>query len=222
METPSLAMIPANYGVGKLYSQLPSTSNVGDFTVVRDSSATRVNKDGYIELVDANVARLDYSDGGCPKLLTEPESENLITQSNVFDMLSGDQDGTKEEITISNGIEGISMSVTNGREWKYQTINTTIGEDYTLSFYLDEFDLLQPTTVPFAVTFGDSLSVHEALSSGVVTFATDVVSRPPGVNCYKDIEELKMLITERKEVNNSYKKVSVVKDLITLYSGENV
>jgi len=87
MATPSLAMIPSGYKATKLYSVLP-TDAVGDFDVTRATTATRVNKSGLIEEVGVNVPRLDYSDGGCPVLLTEPQSRNdylnsqaMVTQS---------------------------------------------------------------------------------------------------------------------------------------------
>ena len=83
MANPKLAMIPTGYKAGKVYSVLPE-SGVGDFTFDRDSKATRVNEDGLIEVMDNDVPRLDYTDGGCPSLLLEPESTNLETKSNGF------------------------------------------------------------------------------------------------------------------------------------------
>ena len=83
MSIPSLAMIPSGYKAGKLYSVLPG-SGVGDFTVVRATEATRVNEEGLIETMGANVPRLDYSGGGCPVLLTEGQSTNLIAYSEDF------------------------------------------------------------------------------------------------------------------------------------------
>lgn len=80
---PSIAMIPSGYKAGKLYSVLP-TNGDGDFTVTRNTAATRVNKNGLIEEVASNVPRLDYSDGGCPSLLLEPTSTNLIPYSEDF------------------------------------------------------------------------------------------------------------------------------------------
>jgi hypothetical protein len=56
----------------------------GDFTVDRNSTATRVNSLGLIESVAANVPRLDYTDGNCPSLLLEPQGTNLLTHSNNF------------------------------------------------------------------------------------------------------------------------------------------
>ena len=84
MATPKLALIPTGYKAGKLYSVLPE-SGVGDFTVVRATEATRVNEEGLIETMGANVPRLDYSGGGCPVLLTEPQRTNILLYSESFD-----------------------------------------------------------------------------------------------------------------------------------------
>ena len=80
MAIPSILLIPSGYKAGKLYSALP-TNGDGDFTVTRNSVGTRVNENGIIEEVAANVPRLDYSDGGCPSLLLEPTSTNLVVDS---------------------------------------------------------------------------------------------------------------------------------------------
>ena len=92
MATPTLALIPTGYKAGKLYSVLPE-SGVGDFTVVRATEATRVNEEGLIETMGANVPRLDYSGGGCPVLLTEGQSTNLITYSEDFSNASWIKNG---------------------------------------------------------------------------------------------------------------------------------
>ena len=88
MATPSLAMIPSGYKATKVYSVLP-TDGAGDLTFSRtdgagNGSATRVNESGLIELMGENVPRLDYTGGGCPSLLLEPQSTNLITYSEDF------------------------------------------------------------------------------------------------------------------------------------------
>jgi len=80
---PSIAMIPSAYKSGKVYSVLPSDGSA-DLNFARASEATRVNQNGLIEKVGSNVPRIDYTDGGCPKLLLEPLSTNLITHSEDF------------------------------------------------------------------------------------------------------------------------------------------
>ena len=51
------------------------------FTTTRDSIATRVNKEGLIEVVGNDVPRIDYTDSADGVLLLEPQSTNLITHS---------------------------------------------------------------------------------------------------------------------------------------------
>ena len=83
MPTPILAMIPSGFKTSKFASVLPS-DGTGDFTVVRNSSKTRVNSSGLIETLGVNVIAPDYKDGGCPVLLTEPQSTNNLIFSKTF------------------------------------------------------------------------------------------------------------------------------------------
>jgi len=53
-----------------------------DFT--RDSIATRVNKDGLIEVVPNNMPRIDFTDNTSGHLLLEPSRTNTITYSEDF------------------------------------------------------------------------------------------------------------------------------------------
>jgi len=88
MENPILAMIPSGYNAAdaKLYSILPSDGS-GDFTVSVDADATRINKEGLIEGVALNQARLTYNplNTECPSLLLEPTVTNLQVYSQQFD-----------------------------------------------------------------------------------------------------------------------------------------
>jgi len=88
MPTPSLLIVPARFKTGKLYSQIP-TSGAGDFTVTRNTAATRLNSAGLLESVASGIPRLDYytSGGvtGCPALLVEPAATNLALRSEELD-----------------------------------------------------------------------------------------------------------------------------------------
>ena len=83
MTEPKLALIPSAYKAGTLYSPLPSNGD-GDFTFSRATTATRVNKDGFVKDINADVPRIDYSDSGCPSLLLEPTRTNSIKHSEDF------------------------------------------------------------------------------------------------------------------------------------------
>ena len=102
MSTPSLLNIPYRLKAGTLYSQIPE-SGAGDFTVSRTTTptagqSTRINSQGFIELVANNVPRLDYPVGGavngCPALLVEPSAQNIETNSeniSVYSIITGVQ-----------------------------------------------------------------------------------------------------------------------------------
>jgi hypothetical protein len=59
LDTASLIVTPNGYKEGKLYSVIPSDGS-GDMSVVRATTATRVNSAGLIELVPYNL--VNYSE----------------------------------------------------------------------------------------------------------------------------------------------------------------
>ena len=83
MALESIAFIPSGYKANKLYCQLPVDGGA-DLTTSRASGATRVNKNGLIEDVATGIPRLDYTNGGCPELLLEPQSTNYVDYSEDF------------------------------------------------------------------------------------------------------------------------------------------
>ena len=79
----SLVLTPNAYKSSKLYSIIPSNGN-GDMTFTRAlSTATRINSSGVIETVNANVPRLNYTNG-VASILLEPQRTNLLTYSEDF------------------------------------------------------------------------------------------------------------------------------------------
>jgi len=136
MEKPSLALIPTGYKDGKLYSVLPE-NGVGDFDVVRGSGATRVNKEGLVESMANNTPRLDYTGGGCPSLLLEPLSTNLVTYSEDFSNASW----VKSDTIVSNGVvapsgsnEAFNLLADNVTNQAYVNVNVSVTTSQTYTF----------------------------------------------------------------------------------------
>tara|TARA_R110000782_G_scaffold268483_1_gene364992 strand:- start:128 stop:1291 length:1164 start_codon:yes stop_codon:yes gene_type:complete len=75
----SLIVTPNAYKASKLYSVIPNTT-LGDLNVVRNTTATRVNEFGLIEVVGLNVPRLDYTSGSA-SILVERQKTNLFLNS---------------------------------------------------------------------------------------------------------------------------------------------
>ena len=108
LEKSSILITPTAYSDGKIHSAKPIQSLGGldaslDFT--RGSSATRVNADGLIESSQGiNTPRINYKDG-VGSLLLEPQSTNLITQSEAFDNVYWSKSGA----TVTSGFYAPSV-----------------------------------------------------------------------------------------------------------------
>jgi hypothetical protein len=104
-ESASLVVTPNGTKASKLYAIKP-TDGSGDLSVVRATTATRVDANGLIESVSANVPRLDYSNGSCPSILVEPQRTNLALYSE--DLTQWSNTGS---VTNSNVIDSVIDNV---------------------------------------------------------------------------------------------------------------
>jgi len=130
--------VPSGYKAGTAYGVLPNVANA-DFAFVRGSTATRINSDGLLESEVTNVPRLDYTDGSCPTLLTEPEITNLVTYSEGFT----DTDWSKANSTVTanatidpqGGNNGLLVSLNTSQAYLNQAVSFLV-EPTTFSVYL--------------------------------------------------------------------------------------
>jgi hypothetical protein len=144
MERPSIAMIPSAYNDGIVYSVLP-INGAGDLDFARATSATsfnatRVESDGDIQEVGEDIPRLDYSGSGCPSLLLEPESTNLIKYSEDF----SNSYWSKGNITFQQNSElqpngqltgnSVTFDSLNGYIRQFSTVNA--GQKYVFSCWV--------------------------------------------------------------------------------------
>jgi hypothetical protein len=67
------------FKTSKLYSIIPNTT-LGDLAYTRSSTATRVNQNGVVETMAANVPRIDWT-YGYPVMLSETAATNIVLQS---------------------------------------------------------------------------------------------------------------------------------------------
>ena len=80
----SFLVTPNGYKASKLYAAIPTNGN-GDMTVTRATTATRVDENDLVSSVASNVPRIDYTGGGCPSILLEPQRTNIVLRSEEFD-----------------------------------------------------------------------------------------------------------------------------------------
>jgi len=160
-----VALIPSGTKASKLYSVLPANGD-GDFNATRGSTATRVNKDGFIESVATNVPRLDYPliDGevqDCPALLLEPQRQNRFIRSEEFDNATWG----KENITVSSN-QAISPDGSQTADAIFETTSNSLHR-----FYDGDYNRSDENTISiFAKYNGSNLALRFSTSSADTTY----------------------------------------------------
>lgn len=132
---------PVAYGDGVTYTSIPNESSA-DFTLTRATNATRINEDGFIEIMTSNIPRLDYSGGGCPTLLLEKESTNLINYSEDFDdvswlKLNGATVESEKVLSPDGNTNAYQVTFDGTNRGRLEKIisGVTSGLDYTVSVF---------------------------------------------------------------------------------------
>ena len=163
---PSIALIPSGYKEGKLYSQLPINGD-GDLTFARTGTsgvpnATRVNEQGLIEDVNADVPRLDYSDGGCPSLLLEPTSTNLVEYSQDFSDSSWsafDVTSVPNSVTDPSGnLTATRITALSGTNRAMQKVLSITADPLNDRTYTGSFYIKSPNTTSCSIRVGGASS----------------------------------------------------------------
>ena len=109
------------------------------FNFERAGSATRVNKQGLIEVVSNNEPRIDFNNNSKGALLLEP------TRTNIFDYSSDLSSWSKLNSTVTESsvlsLDGINNSyayerTSSSSSYIYRTVSLSNTTDYTLSFFV--------------------------------------------------------------------------------------
>lgn len=169
-ESASLCITPNGTKASKLYAIKP-TSGAGDMTVVRNTTATRVNSAGLIESVASNVPRLDYTNSTCPSLLVEPQRTNNFTYSEQFDNAYWAK--TAATVTANNTASPDGNNTADKVEFNSGFINGTAivadNQTYTISFFAKK-GTANVFQISEAFYFGTSVVFD--LNTGTITIGT--------------------------------------------------
>lgn len=155
------------------------------FTFDRASSATRVNKDGLIEVVSNNEPRIDFLNDSKGALLLEPSRSNYILKSDdvlsTYQSQNGDVSDASEPINGFNNSIQIEYDASNSLVYK-RDFNPTIGTEYTISLFVQMNDNSEPIhTVD--ENSGDFCLINNGL---VVSDASDIKTERLGsTNVYR-------------------------------------
>ena len=111
------------------------------FNFERDSIATRVNKEGLIEVVGNDIPRIDYTDSAEGALLLENSATNLITYSEDFSQSAwtkGNSTITSDTLISPSGILNASTLTDNTANTIHRlrdSVSLSASTDYGLSIF---------------------------------------------------------------------------------------
>ena len=169
----SYIISPNAYKTSKIYALKPDNGS-GDLSIIRNTTATRINEYGVREVVSANRVRIDYSNGK-PRFLVEPQRTNLVYPSDiattqvravtaVLHTLSFYGAGT---VTLSGAFSGSLVGI-SGSNRVSLTFTPTAG-DLTLT--------VSGTVTDWQLEAGISATSLIKTVSGSVTRNADVISK---------------------------------------------
>jgi hypothetical protein len=143
------------------------------FNFERDSIATRVNKEGLIEVVGKDIPRIDYTDSADGVLLLENASTNLVAYSE--DMSNGSWTKSNSNITSNNIIspdgslnaDKLKEDSTNTFHRLANVLSISNGVSYSVSIFVKK---AERRYVRFASAFGsgDALTDFDILNGTVL------------------------------------------------------
>jgi hypothetical protein len=164
---------------------VPNTAD-GDFTVTGDpeGEATRVNKDGLIETVAADVPRLNYdpSNPQDPHLLLEPTRTNQFTNSEDLSYIDYKNPSgiITDDIISPNGSLTADKALQSTGDYFRETVSVTNGTTYSFSVFLKKGDLryaiIRSLFSQNGTTPANSNNVFDLDNGSVIYTGTDIVN----------------------------------------------
>jgi hypothetical protein len=137
----SFLVTPNGYKASKLYAAIPTNGN-GDMTFTRATTATRVDENDLVSSVASNVPRIDYTGGGCPSILLEPQRTNIVLRSEEFDNNTSFQKNLSSVSANTTTAPDGTLTAdtwtgdgTSGVHYLAQTVSATSGVAYTQSVF---------------------------------------------------------------------------------------
>ena len=171
-DSASLVITPNGVKTSKLYAIKP-TDGTGDLTVTRKTSATRINENGNIVNVPANVARIDYSNGS-PAILVEPQMTNIWANNNNTNGYLNNTSAIKQNI-VSDAF-GIGF---NGFQYSFVGGDTFLSSNYNIKVFDTRNLPIQRLSIFIKNPSSDFFSINFSLVEEVrFKFSTLEVSRP--------------------------------------------
>ena len=122
------------------------------------------------EVTRDNVPRIDYTGGGCPHILAEPQRTNLVTYSEVLNSTAGVV--LSDTISPDGTLNGLKLTETTDNSLHYGTAHSASvvnGTTYTVSFYIKKGTYDEVTVYTYSSHINASVKVEFSTESTNLT-----------------------------------------------------
>ena len=145
------------------------------FTTTRNSIATRVNKEGLIEVVGNDVPRIDYTDSSEGVLLLEPQRTNLIPHSEYFGSWGAYSAGTgSNPIITSNYATSPDGNLNAARIQFNRGSGTTYADTSYIDYGLSAGTIAATLSVYLKTNDGSTKDVTLRLGASIFDYSVSV------------------------------------------------
>ena len=184
LDKASIILTPTAYNNGKALCVKPSDAS-GDFDFSRATDGTRVNAQGLVETIGINLPRINY-ENGCGSWLWEPQSTNLITQSEDLTSWSNGGSTLTSGLTSPSG-DNTAYSVLSGSGTSNRVQLTTNGlsvsTEHSVSVFVKKVGADNKATLIFETA--------ETGRQGVsFNFDTKTLSNASGTTSNRQVQQL--------------------------------
>jgi len=184
LDKASVILTPTAYNNGEALCVKPSDGS-GDFDFSRATEATRVNSQGLIETIGVNLPRINY-ENGCGSWLFEPQSTNLITQSQDLTSWSNSGSTLTSGLTSPSG-DNTAYSVLSGsgssNRLQLTTNGLSVSTEHSVSVFVKKVGTDNKATLIFETT--------ETGRQGVsFNFDTKTLSNASGTTSNRQVQQL--------------------------------
>jgi hypothetical protein len=128
----NMLLTPNAFKAGKAYNVIGAT----DFTMSRNTTATRFNSSSLVVNSPINTMRIDYS-SGTPMILDEAQATNLITYSNDFNDASYSKSNFTQNALTTTSLDGTTiLGYDFGNGFIFKDFTTVNGSPFAFGLYV--------------------------------------------------------------------------------------
>ena len=173
---------PQRSAVGTYVEYIDITSGNSTLYIYGINFTGKIDNVSVKEVITNNIPRLDYSLGGCPNILLEPQRTNLLLQSSSFDSASWNKTRstvTANATTSPSGVMDADTFTADGSSGVHQvtqSVSVTSGTTYTYSIYVkkdtNNFVQLGASSTIFGLNFLANFDLNNGVVGSVGSSTT--------------------------------------------------